>query len=267
MGNDELGDRMKMYERIEGGRLMPLVPAVARLDGKCFHGLTKNMERPFDAKFTSAMIGLCAYLVEETQPLIGYTQSDEITLIWHSDCLKSQIFFDGKTHKMVSILAAMASVHFSDTIGREALFDCRVWSVPSKTEACNVLVWREIDATKNSVAMAARSVYSHKELYGKGRADMMDMLMEKGVNWNDYPPEHKRGTYFQRRTVKRKLSPGDIESLPPLHNARKNPDMEFERQETRRLDMPPFLKVSNREAVVFEGADPVRFSEKIDDVE
>ena len=254
---DELGDRMKLYERAGGGRLMPLLPAIARLDGKCFSAFTRGMDRPYDADMSDSMISLTEYLVHETQPLIGYTQSDEITLIWHSDSFKSQIFFDGKIHKMVSILAAMASVKFTQLmITREALFDCRVWNVPNKTEATNALVWREIDATKNSVSMAAREQYSHKELFGKGRADQMDMLMEKGINWNDYPAFFKRGTYIQRRTVKYKMTPESMATLPPKHNARKNPDMEFERSEVRMLDMPPIQKVTNRERVVFDGADP-----------
>jgi tRNA(His) 5'-end guanylyltransferase len=105
--------------------------------------------------------------------------------------------------------------------------------------------------------MAAREHYSDKQLFGKGRAEQMDMLMARGVNWNDYPAFFKRGTYIQRRTVKRKLLPEDIEKLPPLHNAKKNPDLEIERHEYTVLDLPPLSKVRNRAEVLFFGAVPI----------
>jgi tRNA(His) 5'-end guanylyltransferase len=88
-----------------------------------------------------------------------------------------------------------------------AAFDARAFNVPNLDEAANALLWREIDATRNSVSMAARHYYSHKQLHGQGRADQMDMLMAKGVNWNDYPAFFRRGTYLKRQLLEGETRP------------------------------------------------------------
>jgi len=101
--SDSLGDRMKLYESAEASRrFMPLLPVLARIDGRCFSSFTKGMERPYDSVMTDMMIATTAALVSETNACMGYTQSDEITLAWHSTDLKSQIFFDGRIMKMTS---------------------------------------------------------------------------------------------------------------------------------------------------------------------
>src|SRR5690606_26266119 len=138
---------------------------------------------------------------------------------------------DGRVQKLTSILAAMATAKFNallperipERAGKLALFDCRVWTVPSREEAANVFLWRERDAIKNSVSMAARHYYSHAQLDHKDASDMQEMLFAKGVNWNDYPAFFKRGTYVQRRVVHRPFTAEELEALPPLHEARSNP--------------------------------------------
>jgi tRNA(His) guanylyltransferase len=105
-----------MSAKSEGGRSlpkMPLLPVCARIDGKAFHSWTRGMERPFDERLHNLFVATTTFLVEETQAKIGYTQSDEITLIWYSDDVDSQIFFDGKIHKMVSVLASMTTGFFN----------------------------------------------------------------------------------------------------------------------------------------------------------
>lgn len=263
--SDALGDRMKLYEMAEAGRkFLPLLPVVARLDGKNFSAFTNGLARPYDERFTRLMVEAVKYLVEETNASCGYTQSDEITLAWHSDAYDSQIYFDGRIQKMTSVLAAKCSVRFGrllpafvpEKADQEPVFDCRVWQLPSLVEATNTFLWREMDATKNSISMAAQAYYSHKELIHKSGSEKQEMLFQKGVNWNDYPTAFKRGTYIQRRITKCKLTTEDFESLPPLHNARKNPDMEFERTSYGPIDMPPIRRVPNRVDVIFNGATP-----------
>ena len=136
-------------------------------------------------------------------------------------------------------------------------FDARVWVVPNRTEGANVFLWREWDATKNSLTMAASEYYSHKELHGKNGRDKHDMLHAKGVNWNDYPAFFKRGIYVQRRTVTKPFTAEELEQIPEKHEARTNPGLLVERSEYEAIDMPPFASVTNREAVIFEGATPV----------
>jgi len=257
---------MKMLEKIEASRkLMPLLPVCARMDGKGFSKFTKNLARPYDKRLSDLMVFVTKALVEEYNAILGYTQSDEVSLIFYSNSYSSQIPFDGKIQKMVGDMAAFVSLVFNrelpkyipekeDSMPR---FDCRVWNVPTKSEAANTILWRELDATRNSVSMAVRTLYSHREIDGLGRADQMDLLMKKGVNWNDYPSFFKRGTYIQRRTVRKNLTVEELEALPPMHNARKNPDLEIERSVVSIVEMPPFSKVENRVGVIFDGESPI----------
>lgn len=263
--DDALGDRMKGYESAEAGRrLMPLVPVMARIDGRCFSSFTRGMRRPYDPTMSEAMIEATVALVKETNACMGYTQSDEITLAWHSTDPKSQIWFDGRVLKMASQLAALATLHFyryvvvamPDYAHRLPTFDARVWSVPNRVEGANVFLWREWDATKNSLTMLASEHFSHKELHGKNGRDKHDMLHAKGINWNDYPEFFKRGTYVQRRTVMKSFSHEELSKLPPKHEAHANPNLMVERSEYDTLPMPPIASVINRESVIFEGASP-----------
>lgn len=269
--NDALGDRMKVYELAEAGRrFMPLLPIVARIDGRCFSVFTNGMKRPFDPEMTAMMVATTVELVSETNASMGYTQSDEITLAWHSTDPKSQVWFDGRVAKMTSQLGALATLYFyrlvvkrmPDYAEKLPTFDARVWQVPNRTEGANVFLWREWDATKNSLTMAASELYSHKELHGKNGADKHEMLFAKGINWNDYPAAFKRGTYVQRRRVLRPFTADELEKLPPKHEARANPDLVVERWRIAPLDMPIFGSVENREDVIFEGAEPVSSPER-----
>lgn len=267
-----MGDRMKMYEQVEAGRrFLPLLPICARIDGRGFSKFTQGMQRPYEPALSQIMIETTKYLVEETQARVGYTQSDEISLIFYSDDLKSQIFFDGRIQKLVSILAAMTSVkfntllaeHLPDRAHKLPVFDCRVWSLPTKAEAVNTLVWREQDAVRNSLSMAARAHFSHKQTMHKRGSELHDMLHEKGVNWNDYPAFFKRGSYWQRRKVVRQFTADELTRLPAKHAAHSDPNLVVERTEVRALEMPPIRQVVNRVEVIFDGADPV--TEKADE--
>lgn len=205
---DALGDRLKSYERMETeSKFLPTLPVYARIDGRCFSKFTRGMERPYDSKMSWIMQETTKYLVEQTGALTGYTQSDEISLIWYSDDPKSEIFFCRKKQKMTSILSAIATAKFvqlalenfpDKCLKNLPTFDARVFQVPSKMEGMNCFLWRVQDAVKNSVTMAAGTVYSHKELMNKNGAEKLDMLMEKGVNWNNYPKFFKEGSFFKR---------------------------------------------------------------------
>jgi len=266
MKQDDFGNRMKLYEGEEAKRkLMPLLPVCARLDGKGFSKFTKGLRRPYDQRLSDIMVETTKILVQETNALIGYTQSDEISLVLYSDSMKSQIYFDGRIQKIVGDLAAIASLTFNDLI-REGLpekahlrprFDCRVWNVPTKVEAANNLLWREQDASKNSISMAASSVYSHKQLHKKNGSEKQDLLMAKGINWNDYPPFFKRGTFVRRETEVRAFTTDELDKLPAKHAARQNPNLQVERQVIREVEMPSFSKVINRVGVIFDGEEPV----------
>lgn len=205
---DALGDRLKSYETQEtGDKFLPMVPVYARIDGRSFSKFTKGMKRPYDENMSRIMVEVTKYLVEETNALTGYTQSDEISLVWLQEHPKSDIFFSGKKQKMVSTLAALATAKFLELAlqywpnkctKRLPTFDTRVFQVPNKTEGMNCFLWRVQDAVKNSITMAASHHYSHKQLHGKNGNAKLDMLMDVGVNWNDYPQFFKEGSFIKR---------------------------------------------------------------------
>ncbi len=284
--SDEFGDRMKAYENMESDRrFLPMLPVCCRLDGKCFHGFTKNLNRPYDECFHNLMVEAARYLVEETNANMGYTQSDEISLVWYSDDYNSQIFFDGRIQKMTSVLASLCSVKFNslmknlahdlnmqagnaedndyaniweDKVELMPVFDCRVWTVPNLMEATNVYLWREIDATKNAISQAASAYFSHKELMNKSGSEKQEMLFKKhNINFNNYPVWFKRGTYIQRKKFARKFTIDEIEVLPKKHEARSNPSLLVERTEVKVISMPILSKVINRVDVFFKGEEPI----------
>jgi tRNA(His) guanylyltransferase len=264
MKSNALADRMKRYETpYSGQRLLPLLPMCARMDGRAFHTFTAGLPRPFDERLSRLMIATTMYLVEETVADIGYTQSDEISLVWVPKSPDAETFFEGRVAKMTSVLAAMTTAFFNsrlaETIPERAgtlpVFDGRVWTVPSVAEAAAYLVWRELDATRNSLSMAAQAYYSPGELHSRRRAEVHDLLYAKGVNWNDFPDCFKRGTYVQKRL--RTCRAAEVERLPARHPARTNPEFTFLRSEVVPRPLPPLARIANKAAVLFEGAEPL----------
>ena len=275
MDKTALGDRMKMYEALEAGRqFIPLLPIYARLDGRCFRAFTHGMQRPYDQRMHSLMDSVTQFLVEETQAACGYTQSDEISLCWYSDDIKSQVFFNGKIQKMCSVLAALCAAKFAELcladfddflaerwLEKIPVFDCRILTLPNKAECANQFVWRTIDATRNSVSMAANHYYSPKKLHKKDIKQQQEMLFEKGVNWNDYPLRFKEGMFFQKRKVLRDLSQEEMKRIPPQHR----PSGPIERTDVIKIGIRKFKAVENKVEFIFDGADPILPKERSDD--
>ena len=258
---ENLDERMKMYEDIESKRiLIPKLPICIRLDGRGFSKYTKDMTRPFDKNFTDSMIETMKFLIEETDAIIGYTQSDEISLIL-SDV--KEPFFKGRISKINSIIASMATAKFNELIHKHypqkslAFFDCRSWNVPNRDEATNTILWRYLDCIKNSISMAACTLYTQKELDGKNSKEKIKMLLDKGIDWEKYPSCFIYGTFARKEIIQYKYTKEEIESLPPKHNARKNPDMIVNRNVIQILDFKMFKRFENRKEVIFENAKPI----------
>lgn len=256
---DDFGNRMKAYEAVETARkLDPALPIYARIDGRSFSRFTRGMDRPFDMRMTAAMVETTKHLVHETHARIGYTQSDEISLMWLADAPESDIFFSGKVQKMVSVLASMAAAKFATVIPHEFAdrlphFDARVFQLPSKDEAANAILWRAMDARKNAISMVAQSRFSHRALHGKDQKAMLAMLAEAGVDFEELPVCFRRGTFVRRTVVNRPLTEDELARIPEAHR----PGGAVMRSEMRVIDMPPFNKITNRVAVVFDAADPI----------
>lgn len=263
---DSLGDRMKGYEAQTCSiSMIPGLPVVARLDGRSFSTFTKGLKRPYDERLSRLMVETTKMLVERTNANCGYTQSDEITLTWFNEDPQSETYFGGRFFKIVGDLSATASVFFNrhlaeflpEKADKAPTFDCRVYNVPNLDEVANSFLWRELDASKNSISMAAQHYFSHNELHKKTGKEKQEMLFSKGVNWNDYPAFFKRGTYVQRKREMTKFSATELAALPALHEARKNPNLEVERWVVRAVDLPKLNSVANRVDVIIHGKDPI----------
>lgn len=259
---EAMGDRHKAFEIREAGRqLMPGLPAVIRLDGKAFHTFCRGLPKPFDERLSLAMRETTKALVNETHAAIGYTQSDEITLVFPNLDPSKKMMYDGKVQKLCSVLAGLASAKFNREIQARIpekahllpVFDARAFNYPTMELALENLVWRETDATRNSLTMAASAFYSPKELHKAGFAKKHDMLHAKGINWNDYPPAFKRGTYIRRENILKELTPAELARIPEKHR----PLGPVVRSVLAEIDMPPISRVANLYGVVVRGELPL----------
>ena len=196
-------------------KLLRRTPVIIRIDGKAFHTFTRGFEKPFDKFLVRAMQFTTKKLCENIQGcVIGYTQSDEITLVLVDyKNLDTCAWFENKVQKMVSVSASMATLYFNqylhETLNKDmeqdefqflcdkrykAMFDSRVFNVPLH-EVVNNLIWRQQDAERNSIQGLAQSLYPHKEIEGLSCNELQDkMFTEKGVNWNDLPVYLRRGS-------------------------------------------------------------------------
>src|SRR5882724_11837348 len=111
----DLADRMKVYENIGAGQhLISNLPVCIRLNGKGFHSWTHGLRRPYDDRLHTLFDETTKFLVEASDAVIGYTQSDEITLILYNGSQPdSQVFFDGRVSKLTSVLTSMATAKFN----------------------------------------------------------------------------------------------------------------------------------------------------------
>lgn len=205
--------------------LQKRIPVAIRVDMRAGHTFTRGFERPFDDIFMKSMQETAKYMCENMgNAKFAYVQSDEITLILVDyQTLTTEAWFDYRVEKLCSISASMATMAFNKffyenvfqyngmasmdmsnkeypykeiyakAIEKGAMFDARCFNIP-KEEVTNLIYWRQLDASRNSVQMVGQAYFSQKELQDKSCNDIKDMLMTKGVNWNDLPTYQKRGT-------------------------------------------------------------------------
>lgn len=231
MNKDDLGNRMKTnYEQIPKTKLMRRCPVVVRIDMRCGHTYCKGFKRPFDDVFIKSIQDTALYLAKNVSGcVLTYQQSDEISLLLIDyKKLESQAFFDYEVQKVCSITASMATLAFSKAfrdiseryfnsiltdhqllylndedqkycdiikraINKGAMFDSRCFNIPVE-EVTNYFYWRESDAIRNSIQMVGQANFSHKELQNKSCANIKDMLLEKGIDWDGLPIHQQRGS-------------------------------------------------------------------------
>lgn len=219
-----LGDRMKAYEHATRTVLPRRTYSVVRVDGRSFHSFLRHADKPFDEAVMAAMDAVAeALCAEMSGSVFAYTQSDECSVLL-TDFGSTHIepWFAGVVQKMTSIAASAATVAFNDTYthpaGRtRAMFDARVFTIPSQTEVANYYLWRQRDTVRNSVSMAAQAHFSHRRLHGVNTDQMQELLWaEHGVNWNDYPDGCKRGRVTVRETGEREVTYVDKRTQQPV---------------------------------------------------
>lgn len=222
--------RMKTYEAVNKTYLIPNMNNIIRLDGKAFHTYTKGFKRPFDDDLITAMDEAAIYLCSKIQGAkFGYVQSDEISICFTDyDNYESTLPFEGQVQKIVSVSASMCAAKFNhirtqqiiekliDTesdlnddefiktainIMKLAEFDARVFQLPNKEEVVNAILWRQQDATRNSISAVAQSLFSHTELFKKNTDQMQELIFQRsGQNWNDLDAKLKRGRFIIKNT-------------------------------------------------------------------
>ena len=246
--HDDLGTRMKEYEKRNQYYLQKRTPVAIRVDGRSFHTFTKGFQRPFDDVLIKTMQETAKYMCENMgNAKFAYVQSDEITIILTDyDTLETDCWFNYRTDKLCSIAASMATMAFNKffyvnataeknkieketgadephpryaneyykalnrAIDKGAMFDARCFNIP-KEEVTNLIYWRQLDASRNSIQMVGQANFSHNELQNKSCNDIQDMLMlQKNINWNDFPTYQKRGSCVVKSDEKETITEDNI---------------------------------------------------------
>lgn len=200
---DDLDARMRIFETASDQCVLPGMQMVARLDGRSFTRLTKEVESfeaPFDPRFRDLMLETAEHLMTDCgfSFLFGYTQSDELSLLFASE----ENGFQRKLRKLLSILAGEASAFFSVRLGRVAAFDCRISQLPSLERVIDYFRWRSEDAHRNALSAHAYWLLRRTgldasaataALLGLSVAAKNELLFQHGINFNDLPAWQKRG--------------------------------------------------------------------------
>ena len=215
-----LGDRMKRHEAAYRSVLPRRTYCLLRLDVRAAHSYLRGAAKPFDAQVMTDMDQVAEALCTEiTGSVFAYTQSDEISiLVTDFATEQTEPWFGGVTAKWLSISAALATAVLNERRpGHRALFDARVFTLSDPVEVANYFLWRQRDAVRNSISMAAQAHFSHRRLHGVSTGQMQELLWaEAGINWNDYPNGCKRGRIAVRRTGERPVEYVDRRTEQPV---------------------------------------------------
>lgn len=216
---DKIGDRFKeYYENRSKTYLTRRTAVIIRIDGCHFHTFCRGLQKPFDPIFIKTMQETTKFLCENIQGCkIGYVESDEISLLLTDyDTLQTDAWFDYSVQKICSVSASMAALFFNkywqkniaefNSTDKEyyevlknkselgAYFDARAFNLP-KEEVANYFIWRQNDATRNSIQSLAQANFSQKQIHSLNNSQLQDKLYEeKGINWNDCKTVEKRGS-------------------------------------------------------------------------
>ena len=228
-----LDERMKEYEKVfTAQKIDPSLPFVMRLDGHAFSKFTRGLHKPYDYNFQKIFEKTTIMLVKEYGATLGYTHSDEISLLFYPKRNKKdddwrEPHFGGRIQKIITTAAAYCTMIFNqegrkiyaelkgEYTSREkegkvkaiydrvmngtAYFDCRIFQLPNDPEMFSYIFWRsQIDCRRNHVFELCRRYYTKSELNQIGTKDRITMLADKGVDWEKEPACFRRGAFFKR---------------------------------------------------------------------
>ena len=212
MNFDDLDKKMRVYEKSIDQCILPELYMAARLDGRSFSRLTKEIcafEAPFDTRFRDMMVETVKSLMDcGFRVVYGFTESDEISLLFHAD----ENTFGRKVRKYNSLLAAQASAAFSLQLGMPVAFDCRMIPLPNVECVRDYFRWRQEDAHRNALNAHCYWMLRKEgvgvaeataELEGKSTSWKNELLFSRGINFNDLPSWQKRGIGIYRRDVEK----------------------------------------------------------------
>lgn len=220
---NELDKKLRVYETAHDYCVLPGLYIVARIDGRSFTKLTKevlNLKRPFDDKFRDYMIETTKHLMRcGFNVIYGYTESDEISLLMDIN----ETAFSRKHRKLISVLSGEASAKFSVLSGEVASFDCRLSELPNKQLVVDYFRWRNEDAHRNALNAYCywtlrEDNYSRldatKSIESKSTSDKNEILFKYGINFNDIPKWQKRGVgIYWTEVEKEALNPKTNEKV------------------------------------------------------
>ena len=199
---DDLDTKMRCYEQSIDQHVLSDMYLVARLDGRSFSRLTKEIcdfEAPFDERFRDMMVNTVKALMDcGFRVVYGFTESDEISLLFHT----GEDTFGRKVRKFNSILAGTASAAFSLQLGQVAALDCRLVPLPNLERVQDYFLWRQEDAHRNALNahcywMLRKEGMSVKDatemLEGKSVSFKNELLFSRGINFDKLPSWQKRG--------------------------------------------------------------------------
>lgn len=208
MDSTDLAARMKLYEaatslHIDSSRWM-----IIRIDGRAFHTYTRGLERPFDWRLADDLDHAAQVLCADVDGAkAAYLQSDECSVVVPPAV--SEHWFGGKVQKVASVAASVFTAAFLECRDG-ATFDARVISLPDEWEVRAYLCWRQADCRRNAVSMVAQSVFSHKQLNGRGTGERLEMLEREGVVFESFPTADRLG-----RWVTKENYVGDVTFFDP----------------------------------------------------
>jgi len=190
------------YENRQRFYLTRRIPVIIRIDGRAFHSLTRDMEKPFDDTFIRAMKTATQATADDMQGFkLAFVQSDEASfLLTDYDSLQTEAWLDYNLNKITSLSASLMSVHFGLELGSTAVFDSRAFNVP-REEVANYFLWRAKDWHRNSIWMYAQSFFSHAEMQNKSIEDLHEMLHGAERNWATDLAEHLRNGWWHVNNV------------------------------------------------------------------